>query len=67
METKHHGQDNGKTFPPFLGGVQTNVIPDKFDLTFDIRITPTTNLEEFEKMIRDLFILQRPIKNTNME
>lgn len=35
------------------GGVQTNVIPDKFDLTFDIRITPTTNLEQFEKMIRD--------------
>jgi len=35
------------------GGVQTNVIPDKFDLTFDIRITPTTNLQEFEKMIRD--------------
>ena len=67
METKHRIQDNGKIFPPFLGGVQTNVIPDKFDLTFDIRITPTTNLEEFEKMIRDLFILQRPIKNTNME
>jgi len=35
------------------GGVQTNVVPDKFDLTFDIRITPTTKLQEFEKMIRD--------------
>jgi aminoacylase len=35
------------------GGVQTNVVPDKFDLTFDIRITPTTNIAEFEKMIRD--------------
>ena len=58
-----------KHFPAFLGGVQTNVIPDKFDLTFDIRITPTTNLEEFEKMIRDLFILQRLLNNsnTNME
>jgi len=35
------------------GGVQTNVVPDKFELTFDIRITPTTNIAEFEKMIRD--------------
>jgi len=34
------------------GGVQTNVVPDKFDLTFDIRITPTTNIVEFEAMIR---------------
>jgi len=34
------------------GGVQTNVVPDKFKLTFDIRITPTTNVEEFEKDIR---------------
>jgi len=34
------------------GGVQTNVVPDKFKLTFDIRITPTTNIEEFEKDIR---------------
>jgi len=34
------------------GGVQTNVVPDKFKLTFDIRITPTTNIVEFEKDIR---------------
>jgi len=35
------------------GGVQANVIPDKFKLTFDIRITPTTKLKDFEGMIRD--------------
>lgn len=34
------------------GGVQTNVVPDKFVLNFDIRITPTTNMVEFEKMLR---------------
>ena len=34
------------------GGIQTNVVPDKFKLTFDIRITPTTNIDEFEAMIR---------------
>ena len=34
------------------GGVQTNVVPDKFELTFDIRITPTTNIVEFEAMLR---------------
>jgi len=34
------------------GGVQANVVPDKLILTFDIRITPTTDLEEFEAMIR---------------
>merc|ERR1711892_1633441 len=34
------------------GGVQTNVVPDKFILNFDIRITPTTNIEEFEAMLR---------------
>ena len=27
------------------GGVQANVVPDKLILTFDIRITPTTDLE----------------------
>jgi len=35
------------------GGVQANVVPDKFELTFDIRITPTTNMTEFETMIRN--------------
>jgi len=34
------------------GGVQQNVVPDKFVLGFDIRITPTTNLEEFEAQLR---------------
>jgi len=34
------------------GGVQTNVVPDKFELTFDIRITPTTDIVQFEKDIR---------------
>jgi len=34
------------------GGVQTNVIPDKFELNFDIRVTPTTNMTEFEAMVR---------------
>ena len=27
------------------GGMQANVVPDKLVLTFDIRITPTTNLQ----------------------
>jgi len=34
------------------GGVQTNVVPDKFELTFDIRITPTTDIEQLEKEVR---------------
>ena len=34
------------------GGVQANVVPDKFKITFDIRITPTTDLKEFEDMLR---------------
>jgi len=34
------------------GGVQANVMPDSLVLTFDVRITPTTNLKEFEGMIR---------------
>jgi len=34
------------------GGVQHNVVPDKFVLKFDIRITPTTNLKEFEAKLR---------------
>ena len=34
------------------GGVQQNVVPNEFVIGFDIRITPTTNLKEFENMIR---------------
>ena len=34
------------------GGVQVNVVPDKFVLNFDIRITPKTNIVEFEEMLR---------------
>ena len=34
------------------GGVQVNVVPDKFILTFDFRITPTTNIDQFDKMLR---------------
>ena len=34
------------------GGVQQNVVPNEFVIGFDIRITPTTNLKEFESMIR---------------
>ncbi|KAK5986962.1 hypothetical protein GCK32_002811 [Trichostrongylus colubriformis] len=33
------------------GGVQTNVLPEKFEARFDIRITPTTDFDEFEQMI----------------
>jgi len=35
------------------GGVQANVVPDKLILTFDVRITPTSNLKEFEDMIHE--------------
>jgi len=34
------------------GGVQVNVVPDKFILNFDIRITPKTDIVEFEAMLR---------------
>ena len=34
------------------GGVQVNVVPDKFILNFDIRITPTTDIVEFERKVR---------------
>lgn len=34
------------------GGVQANVVPDQFRLTFDIRLTPTTNMVEFEAQLR---------------
>ena len=32
--------------------MQVNVVPDKFVLNFDIRITPTTNIQQFETMLR---------------
>ncbi|KAJ8258323.1 hypothetical protein COCON_G00173350 [Conger conger] len=34
------------------GGVAYNVIPAEMDVTFDIRIPPTVNLQEFEKQIQ---------------
>ena len=34
------------------GGVQVNVVPDKFVLNFDIRITPTTDIVQFEEKVR---------------
>ena len=34
------------------GGVQMNVVPNEFTLGFDFRITPTTNLVEFDEMLR---------------
>lgn len=34
------------------GGVQMNVVPNEFTIGFDIRITPTTNMADFEAMIR---------------
>ncbi|KAF2895249.1 hypothetical protein ILUMI_10922 [Ignelater luminosus] len=33
------------------GGVQNNVIPAEFKLVFDCRISPSVNLEEFEKTL----------------
>ena len=33
------------------GGVQMNVVPNEFTVGFDIRITPTTNMEEFEAKV----------------
>ena len=34
------------------GGVQVNVVPDKFILQFDIRISPTTDIVQFEEKVR---------------
>jgi len=34
------------------GGLQANVVPEKLILTFDVRITPTSDLNKFESMIR---------------
>ena len=33
------------------GGVQANVVPDKLILTFDVRITPTLNLQGKSKFV----------------
>lgn len=33
------------------GGVQMNVVPNEFTVGFDIRITPTTNMADFEAQI----------------
>lgn len=35
------------------GGIQMNVVPQEFTLGFDMRITPTTNVVNFEKMLRE--------------
>lgn len=34
------------------GGVQLNVVPEQFTVGFDLRITPTTDVAQFEAMIR---------------
>jgi aminoacylase len=34
------------------GGVQANVVPDQFRLTFDIRIPPTYSTTDFENQLR---------------
>jgi len=34
------------------GGVQVNVVPESFTLNFDIRISPTTDITEFESNLR---------------
>ena len=33
------------------GGVQFNVVPAELSVGFDVRITPTENLKDFEKMM----------------
>ena len=38
------------------GGVQMNVVPNEFTVGFDIRITPTTNMAEFEAQVSPLYI-----------
>ena len=35
------------------GGVQVNVVPDKFILAFDIRISPKEDIKQFEQKLRD--------------
>ena len=38
------------------GGVQMNVVPNEFTVGFDIRITPTTNMAEFEAQVITQYI-----------
>ena len=35
----------------FQGGVQFNVVPAELSVGFDIRVTPTEDLKQFEKKI----------------
>ncbi|CAJ0936050.1 unnamed protein product, partial [Mesorhabditis belari] len=35
------------------GGVQTNVLPEKFECEFDIRVPPTVDYVQFEAMLND--------------
>jgi len=47
------GDVNTVNLTMMKGGMQANVVPDKLIITFDVRITPTSNLQEFEGMIRE--------------
>ena len=53
------------------GGVQMNVVPNEFTLGFDFRITPTTDLVEFDKMLRkwseEVSILRTVIGNMQLQ
>jgi len=40
------------------GGLGRNVVPPELHATFDIRITPTTNLEEFKKCLMTFVSLE---------
>jgi len=46
------GDVNTVNLTMMSGGLQANVVPDKLVLTFDVRITPTSDLQVFEAMIR---------------
>ena len=53
------------------GGVQMNVVPNEFTLGFDFRIPPTTDLVEFDKMLRkwseEVSILRTVIGNMQLQ
>ncbi|PVZ96759.1 hypothetical protein BB558_006260 [Smittium angustum] len=38
----------------FSGGKQVNVVPATYQATFDIRVTPNVDFEEFQNMLRNL-------------
>ena len=40
----------------FIAYVQINVVPNEFTVGFDIRITPTTNMGEFEAQVITQYI-----------